>query len=108
MPISKENKKLYPDNWGEIRREILKRDGNRCKLCKTPNYSIHPITKSKVILTIVHLDHNPENNGVPGMRPNLAALCQRCHNRWDSDHRTINRIKTRLNKIHEAGQGELL
>lgn len=41
----------------------------------------------RVVLTVAHLDHQPENND----RGNLAALCQRCHNRYDSAHRAAGR-----------------
>lgn len=37
----------------------------------------------KVILTVAHLDHTPENCA----RENLKALCQRCHNRYDAPMR---------------------
>lgn len=37
----------------------------------------------KVIITVAHLDHTPEN-----CKPeNLRALCQRCHNRLDAPMR---------------------
>lgn len=49
-------------------------------------------TALKVILTIAHLDHDPTNND-PG---NLKALCQRCHNRYDRDHRNMTRKQNRL------------
>jgi hypothetical protein len=45
----------------------------------------------KVVLTIAHLDHDLSNNDYS----NLKALCQRCHNRYDSVHRKINRSKKR-------------
>lgn len=35
-----------------------------------------------VVLTIAHLDHDPENNDLS----NLRALCQRCHLAHDKDH----------------------
>ena len=38
---------------------------------------------TKVVLTVAHLDHTPENCA----RDNLAALCQRCHNRYDAPMR---------------------
>jgi 5-methylcytosine-specific restriction endonuclease McrA len=47
----------------------------------------HPITGSRVILTVAHFDHQPENV-VPA---NLAALCQRCHNRYDAATRAAGR-----------------
>jgi 5-methylcytosine-specific restriction endonuclease McrA len=96
MPIKPENKKRYPKNWGEIRFNILLRSGQRCEGspafpdCKVENYSFHPITGSKVILTIAHLDHKPENCDFL----NLRAWCQRCHNNYDSKHRSENRKKT--------------
>lgn len=42
-----------------------------------------------VVLTVAHLDHNIENNDYS----NLAALCQRCHNRHDKDYRKANRTE---------------
>ena len=48
-----------------------------------------------IVLTVAHLDHDPKNNGEPGNRPNLAALCQQCHNRYDTEHRTQTRAETR-------------
>ena len=45
----------------------------------------------RVVLTVAHLDHRPENNA----RENLAALCQRCHNRYDSPHRAATRAARR-------------
>ena len=40
----------------------------------------------RIVLTIAHLDHDPTNNGVPGNRPNLKALCQREHLFHDREH----------------------
>lgn len=45
---------------------------------------------TKVILTVAHLDHQPENCA----DDNLKALCQRCHNRYDMPMRKAG-IKTR-------------
>ena len=39
MPIKPENKKLYPKNWKEIRRQILERANNKCEFCGIENYS---------------------------------------------------------------------
>jgi 5-methylcytosine-specific restriction endonuclease McrA len=50
----------------------------------------------KVVLTIAHLDHDPGNNSPQ----NLRALCQRCHNSWDAEHRAETRKK---GKAHENG-----
>lgn len=100
MPIKPENKARYPKNWKAIRAEILERAGYCCEgtprfpECRVPNYSQHPDTGSKVVLTIAHLDHTPENND----RNNLKALCQRCHLDYDKEHHAINRAASRKAK----------
>ncbi len=48
---------------------------------------------SMIVLTIAHLDHVPENCD-PG---NLAAMCQRCHLRYDAGHHRKTAYKTRRN-----------
>ena len=55
----------------------------------------HPETGSTVVLTIAHMDQDPGNND----RANLRALCQRCHNRWDSAARSRNAAATRARKL---------
>ena len=83
MPIRPENKKRYPKNWKQISERIrFDRAGNRCEKCGAENYKPHPITGSKVILTVAHLDHTPENCA----DDNLMAMCQRCHLRYDQHH----------------------
>ena len=63
------------------------------------NYEPHPDTGSKVVLTVAHLDHIPENCG----DDNLLAMCQRCHNRYDMPMRRAG-IRERAN----ANQGKLM
>jgi hypothetical protein len=89
MPIRPENRRRYPANWhSEIRPAILLRAGNRCEGsprypgCRAENAKPHPVTGSRVVLTIAHLDHTPEHND-PG---NLRAWCQRCHLTYDAAH----------------------
>jgi len=65
-----------------------------CELCDAKNGEPHPVTKSKVVLTVHHLDFNPRNNE----RYNLMALCQRCHNRLDAKYRAKNRKKGGITK----------
>jgi len=50
---------------------------------------------TRVILTISHTDHDVTNNGTPGDRPNLKALCQRCHLRHDHHLHQANAKATR-------------
>lgn len=112
MPIKPENKKLYPKNWKEIRQKILKRANNCCEFCGVPNHMMGYRTnlggfigtdkdikyfenqgkkRIKIVLTIAHLDHNPTNN-----KPeNLRALCQKCHNNYDKEHRKETRQRSK-------------
>jgi 5-methylcytosine-specific restriction endonuclease McrA len=97
MPIKPENRHRYPANWPEVRAAILRRAGNRCEGiphypdCRAANHQPHPVTGSRVVLTIAHLDQQPENND----EANLRALCQRCHNTFDAPHRSRNAAATR-------------
>lgn len=91
MPIKPENRKRYPANWKEIRASILERAHNHCEFCGRLNHSHFWNEKTgkmvKVVLTIAHLDHTPENCAPE----NLRALCQACHNRYDAKHRAETR-----------------
>ena len=98
MPIRDPSR--YPSNWKEIRVAILERAEHRCEGspaypgCRVPNYSIHPVTGSRVVLTIAHLDHTPEHNDPS----NLRAWCQRCHNTYDAPFRAQNRKRRNADK----------
>ena len=82
----------YPEDWKEIRQAILARAENKCELCGAENYRSHPITGSKVILTIHHIDHNITNN-----KPyNLMAACQKCHLRLDLPGKIKRRSEKRI------------
>lgn len=115
MPIKAENAARYPKNWKkEIVPRIRARSGDRCEClgecgsgdtehggrCKAVNGQPHPLTKSKVVLTTAHLDHQPENNG----DENLRHMCQRCHLRYDSAHHQKN---ARLTRHRKRGQDDL-
>lgn len=125
----------YPANWQEIRNRILRRAGGneddprvgaRCEWCGVRNYTvtngfiydlysnyrdarrvadINPAERKVIVLTIAHIhDMNPQNV----TDDNLAALCQKCHNAHDVEHRKQNRAKTRQSKIVQSGQGVLI
>ena len=101
MPIHPSMKGLYPPDWGEISQRIrFERAQGRCEWCGAEHGRPHPETRSKVILTTAHLDHDPSNNA----DDNLAALCQKCHNSYDAGKRHANR-KRRAHKA--AGQLDL-
>lgn len=101
MPISKENRRKYPDNWVTIAFEIKHlRAKRRCEGspqfpdCRAEDRKPHPETGSLVVLTVAHLDHDPTNNRIT----NLRAWCQRCHNTYDAEHRAKNTAATRRAK----------
>lgn len=121
MPIKKENRDRYPKNWKEIREKVLKRAKNRCEFCGVKNHAVgyrdwdgvfhyyeekdkkdeemygviyHSHPYIKIVLTIAHLDHTPENCDLS----NLRALCQKCHNKYDAKHRAQTRRATRESK----------
>ena len=102
MPISREMARRYPKDWRLRRRFIIQyRSGGCCEWCGAVNYIPHPDTRSKVVLTIAHVwDKAPENASLL----NLAALCQRCHNRWDAADRARNRMRRQLARVLRAGQ----
>jgi hypothetical protein len=118
-PIRPENKARYPKDWKEIREQILARAENRCEWpgCRVENGKLGtwrgerfiPIFETtgdeieaslKIVLTIAHLDHTPENCDPE----NLRAWCQRHHNRYDAKMRADG-IKRRA--AQAAGQGQL-
>ena len=91
MPIKPENRARYPKDWKRIREEILKRADNKCEFCGVENHTMRLNPKTgkevRIVLTIAHLDHIPENCDPS----NLRALCQKCHNTYDAKHRAETR-----------------
>lgn len=97
MPIRPENRGRYPADWA-LRSRFVRfyRARNRCEWCQAENGKPHPETGSKVVLTCAHVhDQRPEACSLM----NLAALCQRCHNRHDAKARAAG-VRAR----REAGQ----
>jgi len=94
MPILPENRGKYPKDWPEISRRIrFERAGGRCEWkddgvrCQAMHGEPSPLTGSKVVLTTMHLDHDPANCD----DDNLLAACQMHHNRYDRAHRNTTR-----------------
>jgi 5-methylcytosine-specific restriction endonuclease McrA len=85
MPIRPENRARYPKDWKAISFEVRAAAEWKCEGspawpdCRAENGKPHPATGSTVVLTVAHLDHQPENCD----RANLKAWCQRCHNTYD-------------------------
>jgi hypothetical protein len=105
MPIRPENKHRYPQAWKALSDSIrFIRAESRCEWtedgerCKAIHGLPHPITGAKVVLTVMHLDHNPENNEYG----NLLAACQLHHNRYDAKHRAETRRKRSCETTEEA------
>lgn len=111
MPIRPENRGRYPADWPQISKRIREeRAGGRCEcrgVCLNPpgatrvverpeghhhleadgrcgarNGELLPSGRWRVVLTVAHLDHTPENVG----DENLLAMCQACHLRYDAPH----------------------
>lgn len=102
MPIKPENAARYPDDWPDISRRIRERAGNRCEGspgiypdCRAENGKPHPVTGSKVVLTVAHLNHTPEDCD----DENLMAMCQRCHLTYDAKHHAENARQTRRARL---------
>lgn len=93
-PIRAENRKRYPANWPRISARIrFVRAGSRCECeghcglhqgrrCEERHGKPAVWAKGKVVLTVAHLDHVPENCA----DENLRAMCQRCHLLYDREH----------------------
>lgn len=113
MPIRPENRHRYPSNWPEISLRIRTiRAAGRCEChgecgrrthtgrCPNTNGGTAYGTGSKVVLTVAHLDHTPENCH----DDNLRAMCQGCHLHYDRQHHAETRARTRRAEIEAAGQ----
>lgn len=93
--------KGYPANWKAIRARILTRAGNCCEGsppypdCRAPNGQPHPVTGSKVVLTIAHWP-DPAPGNVSDR--NLRSACQRCHLAMDRPHHLAVQRKNRAER----------
>jgi hypothetical protein len=93
MPIRPENRARYPKDWA-IRSRFVRfvRARGRCEWCGAVHGEPHPLTGSIVVLTTAHVhDDRPEASSLL----NLAALCQRCHNRHDMPKRRAGIVERR-------------
>jgi 5-methylcytosine-specific restriction endonuclease McrA len=95
MPIDKTR---YASDWQQISLAIREREGWKCKWCQVENGSARIGRKGRtyrVVLTVAHLDHDTSNNDPI----NLAALCQPCHLRYDSNMHAQHARETRKRKV---------
>lgn len=102
MPIRPSQRKRYPADWPRISLSIRDaRAGWFCEClgecdrhdgwCLARHGKPHEVTGSRVVLTVAHLDHTPENCDPD----NLRAMCQRCHLAYDREHHAKTRAETR-------------
>lgn len=63
-----------------------------------------PFRVVRIVLTISHTDHDVTNNGEPGNRPNLKALCQKCHLAHDHE---LHQANARATRNRKAGKQDL-
>jgi hypothetical protein len=101
MPIQPENRDRYPAEWPVISLWVRVSAGWTCEWCAARQGQPHPVTGSRVVLTVAHVhDAAPEN-----VDPrNLAALCQRCHLNHDRRHHLAVQAAKRRARL---GTGEL-
>lgn len=109
-PIRPENRDRYPRDWSAISKRIrTERSGGRCEClgecgrdthvgrCPNVNGGAAYGTGSSVVLTVAHLDHQPEHSD----DDNLRAMCQGCHLHYDRDHHAQTRAATRAAELAE-------
>ena len=113
MPIKPENAGRYPKDWKSISLSIRERSGGRCECegecglhrttpgprrCVERNGEPAKWAKGKIVLTVAHLNHKPEDC----RDENLKAMCQRCHLRYDQKLHQRNAYVTR--RKHKAAK----
>jgi hypothetical protein len=112
MPI---DYSLYAENWHEFSRQIrFDRAQNRCEQCDAENYKPHPVTGSKVILTVAHMDapgdvcQCEKETGRKCANPtHVLALCQRDHLRYDGKRHAFNARRTRAARAGQLWLGDI-
>ena len=120
-PIRASEQDRYPSDWSQIRARILRRAGGRCEFpmvdgsrCNAPDLTIvhrslgNPEVwglgevdfgdcyQVKVVLTVAHLNHQPEDCA----DDNLRAGCQLHHLRHDAKHHAMNAARTRRTQLN--------
>lgn len=106
MPIRASERLRYPSDWKVISARIRARSGGQCECegecglhrttpgprrCIERHGEAAKWAKGRIVLTVAHLDHQPENCA----DENLKAMCQRCHLRYDVPHHQRTAAATR-------------
>jgi len=113
MPIRPSERARYPKDWKAISLRIRERAGNRCECegecglhrtnpgprrCEEVNGEPAKWARGKVVLTVAHLNHVPEDVS----DTNLKAMCQRCHLTYDAEHHAQTSYATRKERAQTA------
>lgn len=101
MPIQAENRGRYPAEWPLISLWVRVSACWTCEWCPAVQGQPHPVTGSRVVLTVAHV-HDPAPENVDPR--NLAALCQRCHLNHDRRHHLTVQAANRRRRL---GAGDL-
>ena len=103
MPFHRDR---YPKDWPKISKRIRERSHDQCECegecglhhahrCHEMNGTKAQWANGKIVLTVAHLDHVPQNCA----DHNLKAMCQRCHLRYDQhEHKQTARATRRSKK----------
>ena len=116
-PIRASERSRYPASWKDISLSIRRDRARWCCECRGECGRRHPFADgrclmvqggllfsgAKVVLTVAHLNHTPENCDPA----NLLAMCQACHLRYDAWHHAETARETRRLRRAAAGQQEL-
>ena len=100
-------KERYPPHWADLRRAVLERAGHCCEGsprypdCRAANHAPHPVTGSRVVLTVAHR-HGSSTQSED--LDDLRALCQRCHLTYDAALHARAAAETRRQRRLAAGQ----
>lgn len=99
MPIAPEKRHYYQSEaWRFVTDIVRIRAGGQCEICGAVEGKPHPQTGSIVVLTCMHLSHEPSSYSMS----DIAAACQRCHNAYDAAVRAENRrrrVRMALEKV---------
>jgi hypothetical protein len=103
------DKSKYPANWPQISIEIRRDRANWCCEWCGAKYDLpHPMTGSRVVLTVAHLgidkpdgSKGDKSDTMDCRYDNLAALCQRCHLNYDRPENIEKILRTRQQKLAE-------
>lgn len=71
--LSKQNEKAK-QKWEEVRKAILKRDNNKCIVCKKPATQVH------------HIHLRSKRKDLLYSEKNLVSLCDKCHAHRGTDN----------------------